>query len=447
MIFKNNNKSFDITLKAICSSDNAMVVKTPGAITLISEEKTIYLFLNEKTSLRKLENIIKTTFTSLPYNVNVDIESFLCIKENDKEIFQVVVEAIMFANNPGYVLKKDAKKHDRDFNIVFNNNEFDAIFNSSEIKMEFVNFARNLQDLPPNIGTSVEIANMLVEKAKGIAGLKVTVYNKKQIEQLKMGLLLGVNAGSSVEARVVVMEYSSDSSIEKTAYIGKGICFDSGGYNLKGSQFLKGMKFDMSGAAIVCSSVMALAKAKAKSNVIAVACLTDNRIGSSATLTESVLTSMNGTTVEIGNTDAEGRLVLADGITLAIRKFGAEKVVDVATLTGAIVIALGAWFTGSFSTNDEYYKEFEIAHNKAIEYVWRQPVIEEHFEVMQKASKIADLNNSETSRQAGSSTAAAFLNHFAEGKPYIHLDIAATDATNDRGDAPMLKTLFELGSK
>ncbi|WP_338983367.1 M17 family metallopeptidase [Spiroplasma endosymbiont of Othius punctulatus] len=447
MILKNSNKSFDLTLKAVSSSKNEMVVKTPGATTLISEEKTIYLFLNENTSLRKLEELVKKAFSSLPYNVNVDIESFFLIKGEEKSIFQVVVEAIMFANNPGWALKKEASKPGNDFNIVFNGKELEEIFNTSEIKMEFVNFTRDLQDLPPNIGTSVEVANKLVEKSKGIAGLKVTVYNKKQIEDLKMGLLLGVNAGSSVDARVVVMEYSSDTSIEKTAFIGKGICFDSGGYNLKGSPFLKGMKFDMSGAAVVCSSVMALAKAKAKANVMAVACLTDNRIGSTATLTESVLTSMNGATVEIGNTDAEGRLVLADGITLAIRKFGAQKVVDVATLTGAIVIALGAWFTGSFSTNDTFYKEFEVAHNKAVEYVWRQPIIDEHLEVMQKASKVADMNNAESSRQAGSSTAAAFLNYFAEGKPYIHLDIAATDATNDRGNGPMVKTLFELGSK
>jgi leucyl aminopeptidase len=156
-----------------------------------------------------------------------------------------------------------------------------------------------------------------------------------------MGLLLSVNAGSKVEPRVVVAEYIGDESKPKTALVGKGITFDSGGYNLKPSQFMEGMKFDMSGAAIMLSTVMALAKAEAKTNVVAVGCFTDNRIGSTATLPESVITSMNGLTVEINNTDAEGRLVLADGITYAIREKAATRIIEASTLTGAITIALG----------------------------------------------------------------------------------------------------------
>ncbi|KAF5307438.1 hypothetical protein FQR65_LT18424 [Abscondita terminalis] len=241
----------------------------------------------------------------------------------------------------GVSMKKENKPK-KSINLIYSDSKLDAIYNEVVTKMEYVNFARDLQDLPPNIGTSVEIANRIEAKAKKIAGLKVTVYTKKQIEDMKMGLLLSVNAGSSVEPRVVVLEYIGDPSKEKVAFVGKGICFDSGGYNLKPSNFLKDMKFDMSGAAIMSATVMALAASKAKCNVASIAMLTDNRIGHTATLTESVITSMNGLTVQIDNTDAEGRLVLADGITYAVRNLKADKIIDLATLTGAIVVALGS---------------------------------------------------------------------------------------------------------
>ncbi|CAG8575263.1 2485_t:CDS:2 [Paraglomus occultum] len=163
-----------------------------------------------------------------------------------------------------------------------------------------------------------------------------------------MGLLLAVNAGSHHEPRVVILRYFGDKKNKKNVLglVGKGITFDSGGYDLKPSQYLQCMKFDMSGAAVVCASFLGLVQKKPAINVIAVACLTENAIGGHATLTESVITSMNGKTVEINNTDAEGRLVLADGITYAIQKEKATKIITVATLTGACVLALGENTTG-----------------------------------------------------------------------------------------------------
>jgi leucyl aminopeptidase len=241
-----------------------------------------------------------------------------------------------------YQEKEKQSTDDVIYNLVYSAvPEFDEIFTESEIKMEFVNFARDLQDLPPNEGISTKIAELIEAKAKTIEGVKIKIYNKAEIEKMGMGLLLAVNAGSEVEPRVVVLEYNGDTSKPKTALVGKGITFDSGGYNLKPGNFMKGMKFDMSGAAIMSSTVMALAKAKAKANVMSVAMLTDNRIGGHATLTESVIKSYNGKTVQIDNTDAEGRLVLADGITYALRDGKADRVIESSTLTGAIVVALG----------------------------------------------------------------------------------------------------------
>ncbi|AHI53341.1 M17 family metallopeptidase [Spiroplasma culicicola] len=442
MITSNKN-SYELTLKAITkdSNVNSVVIKEAGVATLVSEDKTIYICLDPKTDLEGLKKVVENFVSSNKYDLNVDLNSFVEIFENKEETFQVLTEAFMFWAHQVVELKKETVKQ-KSYDLIFDA-KYTSIFEESEVKIEFVNFARDLQDLPPNIGTSVEIANRIEQKAKEIDGIKVTIYDKKQIEDMKMGLFLGVNAGSHIEPRLVVLEYVGDPSQKRTALVGKGITFDSGGYNLKPSNFLENMKFDMSGSAIVSSTVMALAKRKAKCNVISVGLLTDNRIGGKATLTESVVTSMNGQTVEITNTDAEGRLVLADGITYAIRNQKAERVITVATLTGAIAIALGRWFTGTFSKHDGFYSEFEQAAKSAQEPVWRQPLIKEHLKAMQ-CSKVADLTNSEPGREAGSSTAAAFLDSFAEEKEYIHLDIAATADINRRGRAPMTRTMFEL---
>ncbi|ALD66863.1 M17 family metallopeptidase [Spiroplasma cantharicola] len=441
-----NKKEFTLTLKAVNSKDklNELVVKENGVTSLISEDKTLYYFLNDKPCLRELGDSLEAIIKSNKYDLNVNVESFASKFKSEEAAFQKVVETIMFAAHKEFEMK-EKQAEPKSINFLFDK-KFNAIYETSAIKMEYLNFARDLQDLPPNVGTSVEIANRIAAKAKEIKEIKVTVYDKKQIESMGMGLLLSVNAGSSIDPRVVVLEYNSDSSQKKTALVGKGITFDTGGYNLKPSNFLDNMKFDMSGAAIVSSTVMALAKAKAKCNVVSIGLLTDNRIGGKATLTESVIKSMNGKTVEITNTDAEGRLVLADGITYAVRQAKADRAITVATLTGAIAIALGRWFTGTFSKFDEFHTEFENASKKSQEPIWRQPVIGDHLKAMQ-CSKIADLANSEPGREAGSSTAAAFLDSFAEGKEYIHLDIAATADANKRGRAPMLKTMFELLKK
>nr|CAG8442380.1 7927_t:CDS:2 [Entrophospora candida] len=227
--------------------------------------------------------------------------------------------------------------------------------------------------------------------------IEVEILNKKQIEKNKMGLLLAVNAGSHHEPRVVILRYLGDKENQKDilGLVGKGITFDSGGYNLKSSQYLECMKFDMSGAAAVCASFLALIKKKPKINVVAVACLTENAIGGHATLTESVITSMSGKSVEINNTDAEGRLVLADGITYAIQKEKVNKIVTVATLTGAVVAALGENLT-------------------------------ENTRTLKENTSIADISNIGSSRYMGASNGAAFLQEFVEKLPFIHCDIAGT---------------------
>ena len=255
-----------------------------------------------------------------------------------------------------------------DYYLITSHKETKAVLNNSQIKLEAVNFTRDLQDTPPNKLHAKEFAEIVKDKFSKSKDIQVDILDKKTIEKNKMGLLLAVNAGSHHEPRVVILRYKGNSKSKETlGLIGKGITFDSGGYNLKPSQSLQCMKFDMSGAAIVCSTFLALTKKKPKLNVVAVACLTENSLGGHATFTESVATSMNGKTVEINNTDAEGRLVLADGITYTIRKEKVTKIITVATLTGAVVAALGENLTGMLTNDRKFYRELREAFAKSRE--------------------------------------------------------------------------------
>ncbi|AOG61026.1 leucyl aminopeptidase [Spiroplasma helicoides] len=437
-------KKFELTLKFVSntSKQNSLIVLEKNNITLFSEEKVIYLCIDPKESLHKVSKNLEKAFKSIKYDIDIDMNSVLELYENKEEVFQVYLESIMFVKHKQWELKD--KTDYKQYNILFDE-MYKDIYETSVIKMEYLNFARDLQDMPPNLATSVDIAEMIVKKAKEVSNINIKVYGKKEAQDYGMGLFLSVNAGSYVDPRIVVLEYIGDPDEKRTALVGKGITFDSGGYNLKPARYLENMKYDMSGAAIASATVIALAKANAKCNVISVAMLTDNRIGGHATLPESVIKSMNGKTVEIADTDAEGRLVLADGMTYALREEKAERLVTIATLTGSIFSALGIWQTGVFATCNNFYTKFENASTKSKELIWRMPILDEHYEVL-KYSKIADVANCELSTKEGaySCTAAAFLKSFAEEKPYIHLDIAGTADLNGRGNAPMMNTLFEL---
>ena len=444
-----NDKKQDLTLKAIFENDqvNDLVIKENERATLISEDKTIYVYFEKPLTFKAVYKFITNFTKTNKYNINIDVDSFKKNAEPNSHLFKALAEGLYYSLNKNYSLKTTNKKEEKNviYNLVHDCPNANDKFIEITTKMEYVNFARILQDTPPNLMYPEIFAKKIEEEAKKIPNLKITILDKKEIEKEKMGLLLAVNAGSYLEPRVVVLEYHGNpDSKEKVGLVGKGITFDSGGYNLKPSNSLVGMKFDMSGAAIMCTTVLALAKVKAKVNISAVACLTENRIGGKATLTESVITSMNGKTVQIDNTDAEGRLVLADGITYSIRKLNVNKLIEASTLTGAMLIALGRFMTGVFANNDEWYEEFKKASENSHEEIWRMPIHEDNIAVMRQ-TPIADLTNAEPSRMGGSSTAAAFLCEFVEDKPYIHLDIAGTaDTGNGHGTGVMIKTIFEM---
>ena len=445
-----------LTLQAITSKDkiHPLVEKKEWKTTLISEKKTYYLYVNKESddyNFHSLYNYFVNFSSVSESSWNIDIQSFVSKKLGEEEIIQVISEGILFGSHQSIKFKQKAdKKKGGDYYLITKNKKAKTLLDNSLTKMEAVNWARDLQDSPPNKLRAREFAEAVKSKFSKAKNIEIEILDKKQIEKNKMGLLLAVNAGSHHEPRVVILRYFGDVKNKKNVLglVGKGITFDSGGYDLKPSQYLQCMKFDMSGAAVVCATFLALVQKKPKINVVVVACLTENAIGGHATLTESVITSMSGKTVEINNTDAEGRLVLADGITYAIQKEKATKIITVATLTGACVLALGEKITGVMTNNRDFYQQFSQASQKSQEKIWELPLLPENTKNLKENTTIADLGNISNSRYMGASNAAAFLQEFVEKLPFLHCDIAGTawKTKTKRGTGVMIKTLIELFS-
>ncbi|ATQ35235.1 leucyl aminopeptidase [Mesoplasma entomophilum] len=445
-----NNNNLEYKLVAVRNNKiNKDICDKPGSITFISESKTYYLVIKKDTMsyLRQLKLGLSDFVKNIKADTNIDFKSIIeIINDVEKEIiFNVICDVISFESHNFITYKKDIKNINHTINIDCSD-EMKNLLDENILKNKYVNYARDLQDFPPNIGTSDFYGEKLLNDASKIEGLKVTVLKNKELKDLEMNLVLAVNQGSNHEANVVVLEYNNNPNGEKVALIGKGICFDTGGYDLKPSMFIEGMKFDMTGAAIVMSIAMALAEAKAKINFVAVGLFTDNKIGQKAVLPESIIKSKNGLTVEINNTDAEGRLVLADGITYAIREKNADVVYDIATLTGATAMALGESASGVFTEFDEMWNKLSEASNYTAERFWRLPVFDEHKEQVQNDSVLADLTNS-CNKGPGGSTAAAFLTFFAEDKKFLHIDCSRVVRVGLKGQGYIVKTMFELLKK
>ncbi|MCD6358884.1 MAG: leucyl aminopeptidase [Dehalococcoidia bacterium] len=292
--------------------------------------------------------------------------------------------------------------------------------NRGKIIAEATNFARDMVNEPSNTMTPSRMAETASEMAK-VYGLKCTILNKKQISQMGMGALLGVAQGSHQEPKLIVLNYEGDST-SKTALglVGKGITFDSGGISIKPSKDMWEMKGDMAGAAAVISTMKAIADLKPKINVTALVPATENLPGGGALKPGDILKAMNNKTIEVDNTDAEGRLILADALCYA-RKLELSPIVDVATLTGACVIALGDKCCGILGNNQELIDKVRQASDDAGECIWQLPMIPEYGE--QIKSDVADIKNV-GGRAAGTITAAQFLEAFVSGTPWAHIDIA-----------------------
>jgi leucyl aminopeptidase len=292
--------------------------------------------------------------------------------------------------------------------------------------------ARDLVNEPANVLYPQEFARRAADLKK--VGVTVEVLGLKELKKLGMNALLGVGQGSARESRVVVMRWNGGKKNDApVAFIGKGVCFDTGGISIKPAASMEDMKGDMAGAACVTGLMQALAARKAKVNAVGVIGLVENMPDGMAQRPGDIVKSMSGQTIEIINTDAEGRLVLADVIWYAAQRFKPKFMIDLATLTGAIIIALGQEYAGMFANDDRLAERLSKAGEATGEKVWRMPLAPEYDKLVD--SKFADMKNTGGSRWGGAITAAQFIQRFvAEKTPWAHLDIAGTGFDSRQSD-------------
>ena len=308
-------------------------------------------------------------------------------------------------------------------NIIGKNNKPSA---QSQLKFKALEegtfYTRDLVSEPGNVLHPDEYAKRL--KTLKRYGLKINIYDTKQMKKLGMNALLGVGQGSIRGSYLVTMEWKGLKNNSKPlAFVGKGVCFDTGGYSLKPAKFMEDMTYDMAGSATVVGLMMSLALRKAKVNAVGVVGLVENMVSGNAQRPGDIVKSYSGKTIEILNTDAEGRLVLADALTFTEKKFKPKFIVDLATLTGAIIVSLGSEYAGLFSNNDKLSKQLIDSGEKVQEKLWRMP-LHKNFDKLIN-SKNADMQNINYVGGAGSTTAAQFLQRFILNKtPWAHLDIA-----------------------
>jgi len=432
--------------KEVISSGEATA--KPFELTLLHnpaglKAKRLLLIGGGKSKTFSTSDLRKLAGTAVRTLKSRNIGSFAIILPENvvaSDAVRAVVEgAFVGSFDPGYY-KSDRKNHDNEKDKDKDKNKdqkSDAItivvkgdskaleddLNAARIVAESQNFTRDLVNEPSNRMTPT----ILGERAKKMAeevGLKCEVFGADKIRQLKMGAFWGVAQGSDEPPTLIVLRYEPKDAAKDIhlGLVGKGVTFDTGGISIKPADGMEKMKYDMAGAATMIGTMRAIALLKPKVKVTAVVCATENMPSGKAQKPGDVQIAMSGKSIEIINTDAEGRLILADGLTYA-RQLGCTHLVDAATLTGAVVVALGYINAGIFASDDNMYERFAKALNQAGEKMWRLPLDDEYKELLK--SNIADMTNA-GSRWGGAIFAAMFLKEFAEDTPWIHLDIAGT---------------------
>ncbi len=344
------------------------------------------------------------------------------------ESLQCFVEGLIMSSYKFDTFKKKPEKEEKeicvDLVVKNNNASIKKALEEGQIMAEGVNFTRWLGDCPGNFMNPTQLAEEAKKAAKGTK-MKVTAWDKAKIAKEKMDSLIGVSNGSDQEPRFIIMEYKGAAASKKPiCFVGKGLTFDAGGISIKPSAGMEEMKYDMCGGSAVIGAMATIARLKLKVNVIAYVPASENMPGPSANKPGDIRSARNGKSIEINNTDAEGRLILADALSYASEQKPAW-IVDTATLTGAMMIALGNTHTGFFTRDSKMNDKVQKAAKKAGEEVWPMPLCNHHSEDMK--GHYADLTNLAPSRNAGSATAAAFLENFVDKEiPWAHFDIAGT---------------------
>ncbi len=442
---KNNLSALGKSLDEMLGGHLSAVIKQespeakPGTTLLVSlpgndKIKRVLLVANgekettAKTTLKTLEGVAAALKNLSATKVCVVLESIQSGDQTTPWVTEKLVQAIEAQTYTFNEFKSGDKKpvKEKDWQFVVAADEK----KSAELAMkrgvatvQGIALTKNLGNLPGNVCTPTYLAKQAKELGKKYSHIKTSVLDEKEMKALGMGSLLSVSAGSDEPAKLIVMEYQGGKAKEKPhVLVGKGITFDSGGISLKPGEAMDEMKYDMCGAATVFGVMQTIAELQPAINVIGVVAAAENMPSGKATKPGDIVTTMSGKTVEILNTDAEGRLVLCDALTY-VEKFKPASVVDIATLTGACIIALGNHTSGLLSNNDALADELLNAGQKTLDRAWRLPLFDEYQE--QLDSNFADMQNI-GGRAAGTITAACFLSRFTESYPWAHLDIAGT---------------------
>ncbi len=397
----------------------------PGA----KAERVIFVGLGKKGKARELPRILKLGLEKAYLGKEVVIT---CLEWLPDEIPEWIAQTAGRIACNAFDRPRNYKTKDIDWKkpkkielfVPDGNEDIETAFLEGFTVGEGVRRTKEYGDMPANICTPKFMAQECMQLGEEF-GLDVSVYDEKALEKLGMGCLLGVARGSHQPARMVIMEYHGGKKGEApVALIGKGLTFDSGGISLKPGKGMDEMKYDMCGAASMIGAITTAAELKLKVNIVAALGFTENMPGSAATKPGDILKSYSGKTVEILNTDAEGRLVLCDLLSFVKDKFKPKCMVDAATLTGACIIALGNDISGLFANDEEMAVSMLMAGDASLDPCWRLPLDISFNKSLR--SNFADLANISDGRGAGSSTAAAFLEEFVSDTPWAHLDIAGT---------------------
>jgi len=414
-VLKTKNKDEEISSFDISEKQKCFIIKVKSKFTSYWPQENGGNFFFH---IKKFKGIKKIDL----YPESLDFDNEKLASFFSQFIFGFNLKSYTF--NKYKTLNKEKIKEKIDFKIITKNKEkIEKNHKYYEAIKEGVFLTRDLVSEPPNVLNPKSYVQEIQKLSK--LGLKIKSYNEKELKKLGLNALLGVGLGSANETYLVTIEWNGKNNSLKNplTFVGKGVCFDTGGISLKPAKFMEEMKYDMAGSAVVVGLLKSLALRKAKVNAVGVVGLVENMPGSSAQRPGDIVKSYSGKTIEILNTDAEGRLVLADALSFAEKKYKPKFIIDLATLTGAIIISLGEEYAGLFSNNDELSKNIFKASENVNEKVWRLPLHKNYDKLMD--STIADVQNINYSGGAGSITAAQFLQRFILNKtPWAHLDIA-----------------------
>ena len=379
---------------------------------------------NEEQFRRVVANSHKKV-RGLKFRTYLSLLHLIGPSSSERNIFVAAESSLLADYSFNYYKTKNNGENKIETCIFWSNKKLSTSLNKEIKKAEIIAnatcYTRDLVNHPPNLVDPAYLAN----EAKKLrsSNLKVTVFSKKELIKGKFNGILAVGAASAKEPKLIILDYNPKAK-DSVAFVGKGITFDSGGLNIKPGAYMETMKSDMSGAAAVLGAVKAASELKINKRVFGVIGAAENMPGGLAYRPDDVIKMYNGKTVEIGNTDAEGRMVLADALAYTEKRLKPQKIIDLATLTGACVVALGYWTSGVMTHDDKLAKDLEKAGYACGDRVWRLPLWDDYKKSM--SSNIADIKNIGKGRDAGTIHAAIFLSHFVEKTPWAHLDIAGT---------------------